>query len=276
MKYRICVDSSSNLLSNHIVDSDVGFNVIPLTIRVGKEEFVDNDSLDVDDLLSKVQESKEVCSSSCPSPHDFLSHYGESEFVICITISHKLSGCYNSACVARDMSENKENIFVIDSLLTAGAMRLLVDKAYKLIKQNLSFDEIKTKLTEYRDSLQLLFVLDRFDNLVKNGRMSKVVAFIAQLAAIKPLCYGEGGEIKIKEKIRTFKGVLKRLVHNIGLMCPVTQGRTCVISHTKNKENALLLKAMIEQEYNFDSIIVEDNRGLCAFYSLEGGLIVSF
>lgn len=276
MKYKICVDSSSNLVNSYINDEKIGFKVIPLTIRVGKKEFVDDDNLNVASMLKEVEETKEQCSSSCPSPSDFLENYQCAEHVICITISKKLSGSFNSACVARDMSENKDNIFVIDSKLTAGAMRLLVDKAYELCKKDIDFDEIKAELTKYRDSIQLLFVLDKFDNLVRNGRMSKVTAFIAQLAAIKPLCYGDDGEIKIKEKIRTFKGVLKRLVHNIGVMCPVTKGRTCVISHTDNKESALFLKTLIEQEYEFDKIILDDNRGLCSFYALRGGLIVSF
>ena len=276
MKYKICVDSSSNLVNSYINDEKIGFKVIPLTIRVGKKEFVDDDNLNVASMLKEVEETKEQCSSSCPSPSDFLENYQNAEHVICITISKKLSGSFNSACVARDMSENKDNIFVIDSKLTAGAMRLLVDKAYELCKKDIDFDEIKAELTKYRDSIQLLFVLDKFDNLVRNGRMSKVTAFIAQLAAIKPLCYGDDGEIKIKEKIRTFKGVLKRLVHNIGVMCPVTKGRTCVISHTDNKESALFLKNLIEQEYEFDKIILDDNRGLCSFYALRGGLIVSF
>lgn len=276
MKYKICVDSSSNLVNSYINDEKIGFKVIPLTIRVGNKEFVDDDNLNVASMLKEVEETKEQCSSSCPSPSDFLENYQNAEHVICITISKKLSGSFNSACVARDMSENKDNIFVIDSKLTAGAMRLLVDKAYELCKKDIDFDEIKAELTKYRDSIQLLFVLDKFDNLVRNGRMSKVTAFIAQLAAIKPLCYGDDGEIKIKEKIRTFKGVLKRLVHNIGVMCPVTKGRTCVISHTDNKESALFLKTLIEQEYEFDKIILDDNRGLCSFYALRGGLIVSF
>ena len=276
MKYKICVDSSSNLVNSYINDEKIGFKVIPLTIRVGKKEFVDDDTLNVASMLKEVEETKEQCSSSCPSPNDFLDNYAGADHVICITISKKLSGSFNSACVARDMSENKDNIFVIDSKLTAGAMRLLVNKAYELCKKDIDFDEIKAELTKYRDSLQLLFVLDKFDNLVRNGRMSKVTAFIAQLAAIKPLCYGDDGEIKVKEKIRTFKGVLKRLVHNIGVMCPVTKGRTCVISHTDNKESALLLKTLIEQEYEFDKIILDENRGLCSFYALRGGLLVSF
>ena len=183
MKYVICADSSSNLFSDYIKDDEVGFNVIPLTIRVLDKEFVDNDYLNVDEMLDAVNSTKEKCSSSCPSPNDYLKHFNEAEYAICVTISSKLSGSYNSACVARDMSDKKDKILVVDSLLTAGAMRLIVDKAYKLIKEGLSFEEISKKLIEFRNSINLLFVLDKFDNLVKNGRMSKVVAFIANLAA---------------------------------------------------------------------------------------------
>ena len=202
--------------------------------------------------------------------------FWSSEYSFIITITSKLSGSFNSACVARTMCKNPEHVFVIDSKGTAGSIVLIAEKLFELIKENKEFSVITNEITAFRNSVNLLFALDCFDNLVRNGRMSKLTAFIAEKIAIKPLCYGEGGEIKIKEKVRTIKGVLKRLVHNIGLMCPVTKGRTCVISHTQNKESALLLKALIEEEYEFDSIIVEDNRGLCAFYALSGGLLVSF
>ena len=106
--------------------------------------------------------------------------------------------------------------------------------------------------------------------------MNKVVAFIATMAFIRPLCYGEDGEIKVKEKIRTLKGALKRLVVNIGKMVSETKDRICVISHTCNEADAMYLKTLIKEQYEFKEIIVEENRGLCAFYSLQGGIIVSF
>lgn len=276
MRYKIIVDSSSNLKNDYIQDKDVGFEVVPLTIRINDKEYVDNDDMDVEGMLATLENPNVLGKTSCPSPHDFLQAFEGYDKVIIVTISSKLSGCYNSAIVAKDMAEKGTEVVVIDSKLVCGAMRFIVDAAYELIKEGKDFETIETELIKVRDSNNLLFVLDKFDNLVKNGRISKIVAFVASMIAIKPLCYGEDGEIKVREKIRTFHGVLKRLVVNIGKMCPNTKGRKCVISYTLNEQDALFLKNEIENAYQFDEVIVEPNRGLSSFYSLKGGIIVSF
>jgi fatty acid-binding protein DegV len=124
--------------------------------------------------------------------------------------------------------------------------------------------------------LNLLFVLNKFDNLVRGGRMNKIVAFIASKIAIKPLCYADDGEIRIKEKIRTLEGSLKRLVVNIGNFLPSSKGKKCVICHTTNESGAKYIESLIKEQYDFKEVVVRENRGLSAFYSLEGGIIVSF
>ena len=277
MKFKIVVDSSSNLLPDYLKDQkDIGFNVAPLTIRFNNQEYVDDEKLNVSEMLKKLGEFKGKSSSACPSPDDFLSCLTDAEYYFIFTISEKLSGSYNSALLAKKLFTNPDNVFVLDSKLVAGSIEQLVIKAVELINQGLTYEDIKIKLEEYRNSLNLLFVLNKFDNLVNNGRMNKVVAFIAQFANIKPLCCGEDGEIKIKEKIRTVNGALKRLVFNIGKMVKETKNRICIISYTECKEIALSLKEMIEDEYNFKEVKCVPNRGLCAFYSLEGGIICCF
>ena len=256
MKFKIIVDSSSNLLNSYYQDKkDVAFKVVPLTIRIGQEEFIDNDELDVNRMLD-VLRLNDGGQSSCPSPNDYLRELDEAEYSFIITITSKLSGSFNSACVARTMCKNPEHVFVIDSKGTAGSIVLIAEKLL--------------------NSVNLLFALDRFDNLVRNGRMSKLTAFIAEKIAIKPLCYADDGEIKIKEKIRTFRGVIKRMTHYIGKMCEDTTNKICIIAHTRNETAALELKKDIEENYHFKEVRVMENRGLCAFYALEGGLIVTF
>ncbi len=276
MKFKIIVDSSSNLLNSYYQDKkDVAFKVVPLTIRIGQEEFIDNDELDVNRMLD-VLRLNDGGQSSCPSPNDYLRELDEAEYSFIITITSKLSGSFNSACVARTMCKNPEHVFVIDSKGTAGSIVLIAEKLFELIKENKEFSVITNEITAYRNSINLLFALDRFDNLVRNGRMSKLTAFIAEKIAIKPLCYADDGEIKIKEKIRTFRGVIKRMTHYIGKMCEDTTNKICIIAHTRNESAALELKKDIEENYHFKEVRVMENRGLCAFYALEGGLIVTF
>ena len=274
MKYKIVVDSSSDLKKDYINDENIGFEVVPLTIEVDGITFVDDDNIDIDGMLEAMHKSSGKPKTACPSPGFFANSYKEAENVLCITISSKLSGTYNSAYLG-SMDVNSK-VHVVDSKLTNGAMRLLVDKAYELMKQNLDFEVICEEMEKYRDSLHLFFVLDKFDNLVKNGRMSKIVAFIASALYIKPLCEGVDGNIEVYEKPRTMKGALNKLVDGIASRCPDTNGRTCIVSHCKSLEDAQYVKKEIEDRYNFKEVIISEMRGLCSFYALEKGIIVSF
>lgn len=277
MKFKIIVDSSSNLTKDYLDnEKDIGFAVAPLTISFDGKEYVDNEKLDVHQMLIDLSKSKDHARSSCPSPQDFLNHLDGATYYFIYTISSKLSGSFNSALIAKESSSTKDNVFVLDSKLVCGSIEMMVIKTVELIKQGLSFEKIKEEMVKFRDSMNLLFILNKYDNLVKNGRMSKVVAFVANLANIKPLCYGEEGEIKIKEKIRTVGGALKRLVFNIGKMCKDISSRVCIISYTECEEVAVELKEMIKKAYNFKEVKIVPNRGLAAFYSLEGGIICCF
>ena len=66
------------------------------------------------------------------------------------------------------------------------------------------------------------------------------------------------------------------MTHYIGKMCEDTTNKICIIAHTRNEPAALELKKDIEENYHFKEVRVMENRGLCAFYALEGGLIVTF
>ena len=274
MKYKIVVDSSSDLDENYIKDNEVGFEVVPLSINVDDITFEDNKNLNVDEMLKAMHESKVKATSACPSCGYFSTSYEEAEYIICITMTSKLSGTYNSAYLGSNESNSK--VHVIDSKATGGVMQLLVDKAYELIKQNLSFETICNILEEYKDELNLFFVLDKFDNLVKAGRMSKIAAFIANALYIKPLCVAQEGMIEVYEKPRTRKGALNRLIESIGKKSVNTKNKKCIIGHCKNFEDAQFLKEEISKKYQFKEIIINEMKGLCSFYALEKGIIVSF
>ena len=274
MKYKIVVDSSSDLKNDYIVDENIGFEVVPLTINVDERSFVDNSELNVDEMLNAMHACKTKSTSSCPSCGYFSNSYDEAEYVICITMTSRLSGTYNSAYLGSQDCKGK--VHVVDSKATGGVMQLIVDKAYELIKSGLNFDEICNKLEEYKEELNLLFVLDTFENLVKAGRMSKIAAFIANALYIKPLCVAQDGVIEVYEKPRTRKGALTKLIESIGKKCSNTTNKKCVIGHCKNTEEAQWLKEEIEKKYQFKEVVINDMKGLCSYYALENGIIVSF
>jgi DegV family protein with EDD domain len=276
MNYEIIADSSCNLHSDYIKDENIGFKIAPLKITVQDKTFVDDDNIDVDEMLKEVNASKKAGRTSCPSPYDYAQYYDEADYVVVITISSKLSGSYNSALAAIESSKNK-NVIIIDSKAVAGTMVLLVDKVYALLKEDkLSFKELETTLNEYRDSINLYFVLDKFDNLVKNGRMNRIIALIAETLLVKPLCYAYDGQIKILEKVRTSKGAYKRLVGHIQKDISDASNRVCIITHVKAPDLAEEVRQMIVNNYNFKEVRIMEAKGLTSFYALEKGIMVSF
>ena len=273
MKYQILVDSASDLLSDYCKDENIVFKVIPLTINVNDKEYVDNDSLNIEEMLKDMHSTKKS-SSACPAPESFLQEFDNAEYTFIVTITSKLSGCYNSAVVAKNSYSKPENICVIDSKAVSGTEMLIVDKLIELIKQDLPYEQIVKEMTEYRDKRSLYFILQKFDNLVNNGRMSKIAGLIASKLVIRPICIAYEGEIKIAKKIIGIKNTFTKLVQMIGEKAKDFSKETLIITHCFAEEEANYIKSDIEKKCNFKEIRILPMRGLCSYYALEKGLII--
>lgn len=275
-RFKIVVDSSSDLTKDYLQDEAVDFDVIPLTICVGEKEFVDNGELNVDTMLSELKAYDGKTSSSCPSPASYMESFAGAEYVFCITISSKLSGSYNSAMLTRQQSDNGGHILVIDSKATSGTMVLIVDELVRLIHAGLDFEDISKRIMQFTEKRSLYFVLDNFDNMVKNGRVNKALAFIAMVLKIKPLCYACEGEVKVLQKVRTRKSAIARLIELISKEKPDYSQDDCVISYCRDSQTATFIQDTLSHICNFRKIQVMPMRGLCSYYALENGIIVSF
>ncbi len=273
MKFQIIVDSCSELSSNYIKDENIGFNVVPLTINVGETEFVDNDKLDCKVMLEEMKKTKKT-SSACPAPQSFLELFDKAKYTFVVTITSKLSGCYNSAIVAKNSYHNPENIHVIDSKAVSGTEILIVDKLVELIQEKKSFEEIKTEIDKYRDERDLYFILQKFDNLVNNGRMSKFAGLIASTLVIRPICVADNGEIKIAKKTIGIKNAISKMVQMICEKTKDIENKTLIISHCYADEEVKLITDELKKHCNFKEIRVVPTRGLCSYYALEKGVIV--
>ena len=273
MKYQILVDSASDLKSDYIQDQNIGFKVIPLTININDQEYVDNDDLNCEQMLKDMHESKKN-SSACPAPESFLQNFDSAEYTFIVTITAKLSGCYNAACVAKNSYSKPENVHVIDSKAVSGTEILIVDKLVEVIKEGLPFEEIKTKIDEFRDERNLYFILQKFDNLVNNGRMSKIAGLIASKLVIRPICIAHEGEIKMAKKIIGIKNAFAKMVQMIKEKAKDFSKQTIIITHCFAEEEAKEIKSNIEKLCNFKEIRILPMRGLCSYYALEKGVIV--
>ena len=147
--FRIVADSASDVFQLKGIE----YAAVPLKIITNEDEFVDDKELNVEHMIKHLAEYKGRSSTACPAPMEWYDSFGDSKYVFCVTLTSKLSGSYNAACLAqKDYEENypDRKVFVIDSLSAGPEERLIIEKLRELItaeKTNILFFLIPIQLS---------------------------------------------------------------------------------------------------------------------------------
>ncbi|HFU4463955.1 TPA: DegV family protein [Streptococcus suis] len=277
-KWKIVVDSGCDYRQLKNLAPDTEFISVPLTIQVGDQAFVDDANLDIDHMMEVMEASKSAAGSACPSPQAYQAALEGAENIIVMTITGGLSGSFNAARVARDMyvEEHPEvNIHLIDSLSAGGEMDLIVDEINRLIATGLEFDELVQAITTYQENSKLLFVLAKVDNLVKNGRVSKLVGTVVGLLNIRMV--GEAsseGKLELLQKARGHKKSVAAAFEE--MKKAGYNGGRIVMAHRNNDKFFQQFSELVKSA--FPNAIVDQvaTSGLCSFYAEDGGLLMGY
>lgn len=276
--FKFVVDSCCEITEEMAGNLEVEF--VPFSLTVDDEVFVDSMDFDVKAFINAMENSSSGAKSGCPTPFDFEQKIDPEKETFVITITAGLSACYESACMARqNVLENHPDakIHVFNTKSAAAGEALVFLKIKDCIQGGKSFEEIIEIVEDYIKDLQTLFVLGKLDNMVKNGRMSKIAGTVVSLMSIHPILMGDReGEIGIKEKCIGRKKALSKLVESVGNMGVPTCGKRAFVSYCNNPERGMDIKARLEKMYDFSEVLIAPTRGLGTMYAEDGGIIISF
>ena len=199
----IITDSASDISQNN----NKGVTVLPMTITFGEENYEDGVSLTPDSFYMKLIESSALPKTSQVSPYAFGQAYENAlksaDYVIVITLSSKLSGTYQSACIAADDYDGR--VFVIDSENVTVGEQILIDYALSLIDKVIEVNTIVSQLNTMKKRIRLVALLDTLEYLKKGGRISSGAAFLGNVLSIKPVIAIVDGEVSFLGKARGSK-----------------------------------------------------------------------
>lgn len=142
--------------------------------------------------------------TSQPSVNDFLEKFKYQlerfEQVICVTLTSKLSGTYNSAVQAKNYltPEEQKRLFIVDSLSVSGGEALTILKAIDLANIGRTAEEIVKELETFIPQCRLSLILENIKWLEKAGRISHFVAAIVtglSKAGIRPVMSMKNGTL---------------------------------------------------------------------------------
>ena len=278
MRYKIIIDSCGELLDEW--KKDECFESIPLTLMVGAEQIIDDETFDQADFLAKVAASKEAVKSACPAPESYMEAYSKADDIYVVTLSAELSGSYNSAVLGKNLYEEEngtENIHVVNSRGAATTQVLIARKLNEYASQGMPFEEVVDKIEEYTTSLRTYFVLETLEVLRKNGRLSRLSATIAGALNIKPVMIGtRDGVIQKAAQARGMKKALAKMVEHMGSEGRDLTRRQFVISHCNCYERAVYVKELIKKHLHAEDVDIVDTKGVSSLYACDGGIIVSY
>lgn len=213
MKIRMITDSASDLLAPHRPE----ITVLPMTITFGEEQFRDGVDLTHRQFYEKLIEGEELPTTSQIAPAQFEEAFRAAveagESVVAVVLSSKLSGTYQSACIAAE--EFPGRVFVVDSANATIGERILVERGLELMDQGLDAAAIAAKLDEEKADIRLVALLDTLEYLKRGGRVSASVALVGGLLAIKPVVAVQDGEVVVLGKARGSKNGNNLLVQEI-------------------------------------------------------------
>ena len=219
MRVTIITDSASDITQTEA--RQWGITVLPLKTRFGDTEYLDGVTMTHDQFYQRLVESDELPTTSQLSPFDYAEAFrcgaqGGAQ-VLCITLSSRLSGSYQSACIAAE--ELPGRVTVVDSRNVCVGQRVLVELALQLARAGEGAEAIAARLEQERSRVRVIALLDTLEYLRRGGRISAASAVAGTLLSIKPVVAVEDGAVVVLGKARGSKNggnMLNSLVEKSG------------------------------------------------------------
>jgi DegV family protein with EDD domain len=205
MAVKIVTDSLSDLTDDIIGNLDI--TIVPLTVLFGRETYIDRVTITTDEFYRRLTTGNILPSTTQPTPQAFADVYNrlaeETDEILVITLSSKLSGTYQSAMGAIEMMEKKCRVEVIDSETVAMALGLVVLSAAKAAQEGTKLDELMHFVHQALSKVHFIIYFDTLKYLAKGGRIGKAQVMLGSMLSFKPILTVKEGEISPVTRVRS-------------------------------------------------------------------------
>lgn len=258
MDKRVCVitDSTSDIPRD--MAAELGIEIVPLQVSIDGETFADGD-LTLSEFFTRMSAAKELPKTSQPSVGAFVDAF-ESALercadVVCVTISNRLSGTYESATEAARVVGDR--VHVLDSLNLSWGEGYQAVVAARAAAAGATVDEIRRSFEEMRGRVNMIVGLDKLDNLAKGGRIGRVSALLGGMLNLKvTLTVGADGAFEPVARSRGTKAALQHTVDWVASRVDEKRPAAFAVQHAESPDNAAWLEDAIRSRFNIAELHV--------------------
>lgn len=264
---RIVTDSSTLITADEA--REMGIDMIPLCVSIGDMEGRDL-AVDMDDFYGRI-ERKEIPRSSQPPIGDVVDVYEKypDDEIINISMADGLSGTYQTACGAKEIVDNGENVTVVNSKTLCGPHRYMVQKAQEMKLAGKSANEILDWLKEKIEQTESFLIPQDFSFLKRGGRLTPMAAAFGSVLKLKPIMTLTE-DCKRLDKYAIKRTITASVSAVIERMKAFNVDENCIVyvTHANVIEDAKKVEAQIKEEFPNVEVQIHD---LSPVFVTQGG-----
>jgi DegV family protein with EDD domain len=215
---RIVTDSACDLPQPLV--EELGIEIVPLTIRIDGQEFVDRRDLTPAEFWSRCAASPNLPETAAPAPGEFEAAYRRlaadgATGIVVVSLSGALSATLQSAELAARSVADVLPVTTVDSRNCTLGLGMIVADCARLARTGASLDQVVARATDLAARTRVWGALDTLDNLKKGGRIGGAKAMLASVLSIKPIIEVRDGKVEEGGKQRTRTKALAFLVDKL-------------------------------------------------------------
>ena len=224
-RVKVVTDSTAYLEVS--VAKRLGITIVPLTVCLGDETFREGVDITAEEFFQKLDRSSAMPVAFPPSVEDFQAVYAKlsknTDQIISIHVSSKLSQTCNRATVASQVLLGRCEITVVDSLTTSLGLGILATAAAQAAAKGQPLDEIEFLIRGMIPHIYIVFLAETLEYLERGGRIGQAQALLGTMLSIKPFLAIEDGEIIPMEKVRTPENAVDKLFEFVAEFSQIEQ-----------------------------------------------------
>ncbi|SMP61155.1 DegV family protein [Anoxynatronum buryatiense] len=250
------ITDSTAYLEQAYIDANP-LKIVPLSVHFNGKVSKEGAPGSFDDFFGQLADSNSFPTTSQPSAGEFLEAYeqalSQDMEIIVLTISSGISGTYQSACTAAELSGASHRISVIDSQTTAGNLKALVQMAVTLAHENRPREEIVSFLEKQKYNSGIRLTVNTLDYLKKGGRLSNAGALIGNLFNIKPVLGLIDGTVQPVDKTRGKKKALEKMIASIPADASMIH-----VAHAMASTEAETLRRQVAEQFPDATVVLSE------------------
>jgi DegV family protein with EDD domain len=280
-KVAIITDSSA-CIPRELVEK-YSIQLVPMNVIFGDKTYQDGIDITPSEFYTLLRQAKELPATSHSSPGAYLEAYRRASLradnILCVTLSSKFSGQFNSARVAMETAKDSlpgVTIKVLDCGTAAAAQGLVVLAAARAAASGQSLTRVIKMANSAARGVSLLAMVDTLDYLVKGGHVRRAAALAGSVLRIKPIFTLNEGDACPITNARTTLGAIKRMVKLMGQKIVAGQPFHVAVMHADALDEALVLRDQISSRFDCTELLLTEFTPVMGVHIGPGLIGVAF